>query len=283
MVCGRDAQDKGGRRRYNGCGLTFKWGTAPVYEIETVFRLEPPPPDTLGIKKGNVFPFSRQGANGFASRVCLQCEREVNSTCFQCISCPPALVTRSHAYRELNPEFEKFWRRLEYVNQHDTILNTFIDSMRMNELQQMLKVDTCAVPVSYCWDCMQSFLKSEQSDKPMPVARSALDKVIFASPKERLCSSQTCCFRVVHPRSSDDRFSDHKSVHRISGGASSQLNSFTKGRHTTTSSTSARADGVVVRHHRSQGEWQKGYSKTRQKFFWYNAVTGGYVYTDPNL
>ena len=52
MICGKDADDKGGRRRYNGCGRGFRWTNAPQYEIETVFTLPPPPTEAPSASSG---------------------------------------------------------------------------------------------------------------------------------------------------------------------------------------------------------------------------------------
>ena len=60
MKCGNDAADKGGARRYDGCGRTFLWLSAPQYKVETVFILPQPPRAALGIRAGTKFLFSPQ-------------------------------------------------------------------------------------------------------------------------------------------------------------------------------------------------------------------------------
>eukprot|EP00750_Incisomonas_marina_P029500 INCI7186.4.p1 GENE.INCI7186.4~~INCI7186.4.p1 ORF type:complete len:576 (+),score=95.25 INCI7186.4:291-2018(+) len=42
MTCGRDADDKGGGNKQNGCGQRFRWNTAPPYEPGADTRFLPP-------------------------------------------------------------------------------------------------------------------------------------------------------------------------------------------------------------------------------------------------
>ena len=207
MVCGKDAADKGGTRRYQGCGRRFRWTDAPQYEIETVFTLPKPPGDALGIKKGNIFPFARKELpmipgvfnpstmplTGSGARVCLRCERDIKETCFQCIRCPPALVTRTQAGDALRAKFQGFRRGLG--GPIDELWKIFLESTPIAELQQELTVTHHRLPVSYCWDCMRHFLQSSTPDDPRP-----LDKVVHTSIKERVCTPQTCCFRLLQPQ-----------------------------------------------------------------------------------
>ena len=223
MVCGKDAADKGGTRRYNGCGRRFRWTEAPKYEIETVFTLPKPPNDALGIRAGTTFPFTRKEfptipsvfnpltlpLTGLGARVCLRCEREVKETCFQCIRCPPALVTRTQAGDALRTKFQAFARGLD--GPIAELWKIFLESTPVAELQLALTVTHHRLPVSYCWDCMRHFLQSSTPDDPRP-----LDKVVHTSLKERVCTPQTCCFRILQPQAPPD-MSQPKSQHGLLG------------------------------------------------------------------
>ena len=207
MVCGNDAADKGGMRRYNGCGRAFRWTDAPQYQIETVFTLPKPSGDALGIQKGAIFRFTLQEQLPMiphvirpaakpheGRRVCLRCERDVKETCFQCIRCPSALVTRAQARDQLQSKFRAFKQGLD--GPIEQLWNLFLECTPVQDLQQSLTVNLDRLPVSYCWDCMRNFLQSSTPEKSQP-----LDKFIHTPLKERVCTPQTCCFRILQPLS----------------------------------------------------------------------------------
>ena len=131
-------------------------------------------------------------------RVCLRCEGEIRHTCFQCIHCPPALVTRTDATQSLQKRFAHF--RLGLDGPTDQLWRTFLESTPAAELRQALTPNPARRPVSYYWDCICKFLQSSAPEEPHP-----LDKVVYTSLKERVCTPQRCCFRILQPKQPQSR------------------------------------------------------------------------------
>merc|ERR1719460_2520864 len=83
MICGQDAADKDGVRRYEGCGKSFSWERAPAYEVSIAFR-EPEVPVTLHVEA------LRQHRPPVT---CCECRQEVLGTAFWCIHCKDTPTT----------------------------------------------------------------------------------------------------------------------------------------------------------------------------------------------
>ena len=163
---------------------------------------------------GEEVEYNSSGCPQFGPRVCLRCEREIRQTCFQCIHCPPAFITRTDATQSLQKRFNNFRQGLDGTNEQ--LMKLFLESTPAPELRQAVTPKPSRRPVSYCWECMCKFLKSSAPEDPHP-----LDKVVYTSSKERVCMPHRCCFRILQPKQPQSPYNNLlMSKSRVGGAAS---------------------------------------------------------------
>ena len=171
MTCGSDASDKGGAFRFEGCGKSFDWASAPPYKARAAF-LAPATPAALKV--------ADEGSHRPVPRLCLQCgDVDVQGSCFDCISCTADAAAFEKRAQEMSDEI--FW------SEHRAEWNKFKKAMKGLPVQQLRSVfketmkalpgeqeaqDTVQ-PTSFCWPCMRAVLGGIAPPPPVGAAASS--------------------------------------------------------------------------------------------------------------
>ena len=98
MVCGRDANDKGGGNRQAGCFRAFDWGTAEPYRVDPAVALPAPSPLSAGAREVRHFvPGTRTATR------CDVCLGDVVGPLFECVHCPGRFTVCARCEPTLQP------------------------------------------------------------------------------------------------------------------------------------------------------------------------------------